>query len=296
MTPPGPIKNDTLPKKTQRVVASDWFSHAIIAVIVFNAAIIGLDTWPAFAALHGGWLQFANEVCLGIFVLEMLLKLTAHYPRMQRFFANGWNLFDFAIILFSLLPENGELATVARLARLLRVMRLISTMPELRLIVATLVRSIPSMANVLLLLSVIFYIYGVAGYHLFHEIDPTHWRNLGISLLSLFRIVTLEDWTDIMYNAMAHYPWAWLFFVSFVVTGTFVIINLFIAVMLNNLEHVKQERLQDLRTPPTVDELVRELRRTQDALHRLIHRLEPGSDRPSDPRQGGGEGLGATKH
>jgi len=104
-------------------------------------------------------------------------------------------------------------------------------LPELRLIVATLIRSVPGMFNVLALMSIVFYVYGVAGYYLFRDVDPTHWRTLGISLLSLFRIVTLEDWTDIMYAALEHHWWAWAYFVSFVVVGTFVVINLFLALI-----------------------------------------------------------------
>ena len=167
-------------------------------------------------------------------------------PKVQRYFQNGWNLFDFSIIVFSLLPATGQFAMIARLARLLRVMRLISTVPKLRLIVSTLIRSLPSMGHVILLMSVIFYIYAVSGYHLFHEHDPEHWRNLGISLLTLFRVVTLEDWTDVMYTAMEWHPMAWMYFVSFVVVGTFVVVNLFIAVVLNNLEEAKHEQLEEL--------------------------------------------------
>ena len=128
-------------------------------------------------------------------------------------------------------------------------------------------------------MSIIFYVYGVAGYHLFHDVDPTHWRNLGISLLSLFRVVTLEDWTDIMYAAMAVKPWAWVYFVSFVVIGTFVVINLFIAVVLNNLDEAKTERLKELATPPTPEEILQELQETQAALVRIQSHLEALSKR-----------------
>ena len=162
---------------------------------------------------------------------------------------------------------------IARLARLLRVARLVSTIPELRLIVSTLVRSIPSMGHVLMLMSIIFYIYAVAGYHIFHEHDPTHWDNLGLSLLTLFRVVTLEDWTDVMYKAMELYPLSWVYFVSFVILGTFVIINLFIAVVINNLEEAKQEALQNLQEPTTRDEIIGELKQTQEMLARLESKL-----------------------
>ena len=260
-------------ERAQRIVASPWFNHGITGVILLNAAVIGLDTSDAAASRFGEGLGAANQVFLGIFVIEALIKMAAHYPRIERYFRDGWNVFDFAIIVVSLLPSTGELATLARLARLLRVLRLVSALPELRLIVTTLIRSIPSMFNVMALLSIIFYVYAVAGYHLFHEVDPTHWRNLGIALLSLFRIVTLEDWTDIMYAAMEAHWWAWAYFVSFVVMGTFVVVNLFIAVVLNNLDEAKQERLAELRSEPSYKEIVAELERTRTTLARLEQRL-----------------------
>ena len=264
-------------ERAQRIVASPWFNHGITGVILLNAAVIGLDTSDAAASRFGEGLGAANQVFLGIFVIEALIKMAAHYPRIERYFRDGWNVFDFAIIVVSLLPSTGELATLARLARLLRVLRLVSALPELRLIVTTLIRSIPSMFNVMALLSIIFYVYAVAGYHLFHEVDPTHWRNLGIALLSLFRIVTLEDWTDIMYAAMEAHWWAWAYFVSFVVMGTFVVVNLFIAVVLNNLDEAKQERLAELRSEPSYKEIVAELERTRTTLARLEQRLGGGA-------------------
>ena len=261
----------------QRMVAAPWFNWGITIIIVLNAIVLGLDTSAWLTARIGTWLETANQIFLGIFVLEAGVKIAAAWPKPLRYFKDGWNVFDFTVIVVSLLPSTGELATLARLARLLRVLRLVSALPELRLIVATLVRSIPSMFNVVCLMSIIFYIYAVAGYHLFHEVDPTHWRTLGISALTLFRIVTLEDWTDVMYAAMAHYWWAWAYFVSFVVVGTFVVINLFIAVVLNNLDEAKTERLRELMTPPSRQDLLRELRATQASLERLEERLRVGT-------------------
>ena len=257
----------------QRVAAAAWFHWGIVCIIGVNAVVIGLDTSAFLAERYGGWFKGANQLFLGIFVVEAIVKLIAQWPKPLRYFKDGWNVFDFAIIVVSLLPSTGELATLARLARLLRVLRLVSAMPELRLIVTTLVRSIPSMFNVVCLMSVIFYIYAVAGYHLFHDVDPTHWRTLGISALTLFRVVTLEDWTDVMYAAMAHHWWAWAYFVSFVVVGTFVVVNLFIAVVLNNLDEAKAQRLDELVAPPSREELMRELLATQASLKRLEERL-----------------------
>lgn len=272
-----PTNNRNLPgfaRFARKVVAASWFHHAITVIILANAAVIGLDTHAPLANTYHDVFVLANRFFLSLFIVEALIKISAHWPRVSDYYRDGWNVFDFSIIVVCLLPFNSELATVARLVRLMRVLRLLSALPELRLIVSTLVRSIPGMFNVMALMSIIFYIYGVAGYHLFHDIDPTHWRNLGISLLSLFRIVTLEDWTDIMYAAMEAYWWAWMFFVSFVVVGTFVVINLFIAVVLNNLEAAKLEALDELRSPASKEELMKEITRTQDALAALHRRLE----------------------
>ncbi len=263
-----------------RISQSSWFIHSITAVIVMNAVIIGLDTSVELRANFGHLFEWANQFFLAVFILEALIKMIAHAPQMHRYFYDGWNVFDFLIIVVSLIPSGGQLAMLARLARLLRVLRLISTLPELRLVVATLVRSIPSMANVLALMWIIFYVYAVAGYHLFHDIDPTHWRTLGISLLSLFRIVTLEDWTDIMYAAMASEPWSWIYFASSVVLGTFVVVNLFIAVVINNLDEAKAERLAELTAPPTSDEILQELRATQAVLSRMRSKLERLEEMP----------------
>ncbi|NKB81447.1 MAG: ion transporter [Nitrospirales bacterium] len=266
-----------------RLVNAPVFEYLIIALILLNGAILGLETSPNIVRKYGGLLSIGNHTILGMFILEAILKMTALAPQVGRYFRDGWNLFDFSVIVFSLVPATGEFAMIARLARLLRVVRLISTIQELRLIVATLVRSIPSMGHVMMLMSLIFYIYAITGYQLFHEHDPEHWRSLGIALLSLFRIVTLEDWTDIMYTAMELHPMAWIYFVSFVVVGTFVVVNLFIAVVLNNLDEAKAERLHALQSPVTHTEIIRDLRNTQQALKQLEARLDRVPVREADP-------------
>jgi voltage-gated sodium channel len=258
----------------QRTVEARWFEPAMIGLILFNGVLIGLETSKEFMAQYGGWLHLGNDIILGIFIVEAALKLTAVAPRFSRYFGDGWNLFDFTIIVLSLLPATDEFALVARLIRVLRVLRLVSAVPQLRLIVATLVRSIPSMGHVITLMSIIFYIYAVTGYHLFHEHDAEHWGTLGSALLTLFGIVTLEGWVQVMETVLEPHPWAWVYFVSFVLIGTFVMLNLFIAVVINNLDASKTEELEQLRDPVTHDEVLRELKRTRDALDRLQGRLE----------------------
>ena len=257
----------------RRMVDANRFEYLIIAIILFNAALLGLGTSPAIERDYGSLLHMGNNVILGIFVVEALLKLAARWPRPQSYFTDGWNVFDFTVIVLALIPATGEFAIVTRLFRLLRVVRLISTIRDLRLIVAALVRSIPSVGHVLILMSIVVYIYAIMGYHLFHRHDPDNWRDLGTALLTLFNILTLEGWTEVMDSAMAAYPWAWVYFVSFVVLGTFVVINMFIAIIINNLDEAKIERLRELEGPASREELLREIRATQATLRRLEQRI-----------------------
>jgi voltage-gated sodium channel len=258
----------------KRIVEARWFEPWMIGLILFNGVLIGLETSKDFVEQYGSWLHLGNDIILGIFILEVVLKLAAVSPRFGLYFGNGWNLFDFTVVVLSLIPATGEFALVARLVRVLRVLRLVSAVPQLRLIVATLVRSIPSMGHVILLMSIIFYIYAVTGFHLFHEHDAEHWGTLGTALLTLFQMVTLEGWVDVMDTAMKARPWSWIYFVSFVLIGTFVMLNLFIAVVINNLDASKAAELAELRDPVTHEEVLSELRRTRDALSDLQRRLE----------------------
>ena len=269
---------------TRRVVEADAFEYAIITIIILNGVLLGVGTSAALSEQYGSWFSLGNRIALAIFIAEALLKMVASSPRVAGYFKDGWNVFDFLVIVFALIPATGQFAMIARLARLLRVLRLISTIRDLRLIVAALVRSIPSAGHVMMLMSIIVYIYAVMGYHLFHENDPDNWRNLGIAVLTLFNVITLEGWTEVMYTAMETHPLAWLYFVSFVVVGTFVVINLFIAIIINNLDEAKLERLRDIERPVSREELLREIRATQDALHRLEARLDDdGEDYQDQP-------------
>ena len=265
-----------------RLTKSHAFEYFIVALILANAVLLGVETLPRVMNGFSHWVELGHQVTLGIFIVEAALKIFARWPRPDNYFRDGWNIFDFSIIVLSLIPATGSFAIIARMARLLRLLRLVSAVQELRLIVSTLVRSIPSMLHIVVLMSLMVYVYAIIGWQLFHEHDPEHWRNLGIALLSLFRVLTLEDWTDIMYKAMEYHPLTWMYFLSFVVFGTFVVINLFIAVVINNLDEAKQERLRDLEQSPTADALLSELRATQQSLRRLEEQLLRRQEEESD--------------
>ena len=267
-------------KLAGRITGSSQFEYFIIALILGNGVLLGIETVPSIKEGYTAWLSAGHWITIGIFITEAALKMLALAPRSERYFHDNWNVFDFTIIVLSLIPAVGTFAVVARLARLMRLLRLVSAVPELRLIVTTLVRSIPGMLHIVAVMSVLSYIYAIVGYEFFHEHDPEHWDNLGISLLSLFRVVTLEDWTDIMYVAMELNSFAWIYFVSYVVLGSFVTINLFIAVVINNLDEAKRERLQELESVGSRDELLDELRAARETLSRLERRLSQAENLP----------------
>ena len=219
-----------------------------MALIVLNAIVMGFETSPAVVARMSSVFAAVNLAVQTLFILEIAARIVAHGRRPLAFFRSGWNVFDFLVVALSLLPAAGPLATLARLARVLRVGRLVGSIPELRLIIGTMLRSIPSMGHVVVLLALLMYVYGVIGYQLFAQVDPQHWGGLGRAVQTLFVIITLEGWVDIMQKSTEATPWAWVYYVSFIVVAVFVVINLFIAVVINNLEKVRQEELDSPQT------------------------------------------------
>lgn len=211
-----------------------------MALILANAVLIGLETSRTVMERQGGLLVLVSGIIQAAFVLEIVIRMIAYAPRVHEFFRDGWNLFDFSVVALSLLPAAGPFATIARLARVLRVSRLVSVWPDLRLIIGTMLRSIPSMGHVIALMSLLLYVYGVLGFHLFHDVAPEYWGSLPRSLKTLFQTLTLEGWIEVADRSQ--HPMSGLYFTSFIVIAVFVVTNLFIAVVINNLEQVKSEQ------------------------------------------------------
>jgi voltage-gated sodium channel len=239
------------------------FEIFIIGVIVIAGVLVGLETNTALVERHGDLLHALDKAVLGIFILEILIKMIAESPRPHRYFTTGWNVFDFCIVAICLMPSSGAWVTVVRLARILRAARLVTQIPRLQILVGALLKSLPSMGYVSLLMFLHFYVYAVMGTFLFRGNDPGHFGSLGHSMVSLFRAVTLEDWTDMMYTAYygsnvfaAQGPvpigpapeafgwWGILFFCSFVIIGAMVMINLFVGVMVTSLSEAQAESLR----------------------------------------------------
>ena len=247
-------------QKLRALTESKQFQIFFIAIILLSGLVVGLDSYPSISTQYGRILHVMDSIILWLFVFEILLKMVVLGGRFSDFFKDGWNTFDFIIVSACFLPFDGQSIIVLRLLRVLRVVRLVGTVPELKLIVNTLLKSIPSMGYIAALLSILFYIYACLGTFLFRANDPIHFESLHLSLLSLFRVATLEDWTDIMYTAIygcqqygysgmeelcknsEAFPFlGWLYFVSFVLLATFVFLNLIIGVIINNMEDLKEE-------------------------------------------------------
>lgn len=259
-------------KKLIIFTESKQFQMFFMAVILLSGVVVGLDSYPLISAKYGIILHAMDSIILWLFVVEIILKMCALGSRFPEFFKDGWNSFDFIIVSACFLPFEGQFIIVLRLLRVLRIVRLVGTVPELKLIVNTLLKSLPSMGYIAALLSILFYIYACLGTFLFRENDPVHFESLHLTLLSLFRVATLEDWTDIMYTAIygcQSYGYSgmeelcktseafpilgWLYFVSFVLLATFVFLNLIIGVIINNMEDLKEE--ERLRLDPKLEKL-----------------------------------------
>jgi voltage-gated sodium channel len=210
----------------------------IVAVILFNAVLLGLETSAAVMARWGGMITALDKLCLGIFVIEILAKLVA---RGLRFFKSGWNLFDFVIVGISLVPAAQGLS-VLRALRILRVLRVISAAPRLRRVVEGFVTALPGMGSVFLLMAIIFYIGAVTATKLFGASFPEWFGTLGLSAYSLFQIMTLESWSmGIVRPVMEVYPLAWAFFVPFIMVTTFAVVNLLVGLIVNSMQDAHAE-------------------------------------------------------
>mgnify|MGYP002783571137 FL=1 len=285
----------------QRIVEAPWFQRFITAVILFAALLIGLETDRDVVARHGTVLHALDALVLGIFCVEIVLKMVALGPRPWRFFADPWNVFDFVIVVACFLPIGSQSATVLRLLRLLRVLRLVRSLPRLQVLVGALLKSLPSMGYVGLFLVMHFYVYGVAAVFLFGDNDPLHFGSLPMAVLTLFIVVTGENWSTTLYTQMygcARYGYdgmealctasqaqpvlAALFFVSFILLGTMVILNLVIGVVMNSMQEaqVENERIDEERrggdgnAPSVEHELFESLAATLARLDDLKHRLD----------------------
>ncbi len=237
------------------------FELSVVAVILLSALVIGAKTYsiPANVMVVIGWLDVAITV---FFLLEISLRFLGDANK-SRFFRDPWNLFDTIIVVVSLIPvEDSELALVGRLIRIFRVLRMVSIVPELRLLLNSLIKALPQLGYVVLLMFIIFYIYAAVGTSFFANINPSLWQDISISMLTLFRVMTFEDWTDVMYEVMEVYGFAWAYFLSFIFLTAFAFLNMVIGIVVNVMEneHSKERQADaDAKGEATLADLQQEL-------------------------------------
>jgi len=247
------------------------FETFVITVIIVSALVIGASTYdfrPGVLRVFG-----VLDVAVTLFFLaEIIVRMLAD-GSLRRFFSQGWNVFDFVIVVASLIPvEESQMALLGRLLRIFRVLRLVSIIPELRVLLNAFVSAIPRMGYVSLLMFVIFYIYAAVGSIIFHGINPTLWDNISIAMLTLFRVATFEDWTDVMYETMAVYPLSWIYYLSFIFIVAFVFLNMMIGIVLETLQ--KEHERMDQETGEGEAGEVHWIREHTEAIEERMARIE----------------------
>jgi voltage-gated sodium channel len=248
--------------KLQTALESAGVRKFITAVILFNAVILGLETSDVVMGNVGVLIGVLDRVCLAIFVVELALKLSVYR---LRFFRDGWNIFDFAIVAVSLAPAAQSLS-VLRSLRILRILRVVSVAPRLRRVVEGFITALPGMASVFLLMGIIFYIGSVISTKLFGADFPQWFGSLGRSAYSLFQIMTLESWSmGIVRPVMEIYPYAWVFFVPFIMVTTFAVVNLLVGLIVNSMQDAHSEEA-DQRTDTYRDEVLARLKAIEERL------------------------------
>ncbi|MEJ2592309.1 MAG: ion transporter [Candidatus Thiodiazotropha sp.] len=234
----------SLQHRFERLRSNKLFEAFVIFVIVVSALLIGAKTYP----IPAGAAQVLRILDLGItlfFLSEIVIRMVAEHS-LKRFFSKGWNIFDFLIVTASLIPvDDSEAALLGRLLRVFRVLRLVSIIPELRILMNAFVTAIPRMGYVSLLMFIIFYIYAAIGSMFFSGINSTLWGNISVSMLTLFRIATFEDWTDVMYETMTVHPLSWTFYLSFIFIVAFVFLNMMIGIVLETLQREQEQFSRD---------------------------------------------------
>jgi len=277
------MEAQSLQARFVRLRENKLFETFVIAVIIFSALLIGAKTYDVAPSTRRliGFLDWGITL---FFLVEILVRFAAE-GSVRRFFSKGWNVFDFIIVTASLLPmQESDVALLGRLIRVFRVLRLISLIPELRVLIAAFLMALPRMGYVSLLMFIIFYIYAAAGSLFFEGINPDLWSNISIAMLTLFRVATFEDWTDVMYETMDTYPLSWIYYISFIFIVAFVFLNMMIGIVLETLQR-EHEKFSVDTGEGAASEVHRIDERTQEMADRLL-RLEEKLDKLVETKAG----------
>jgi len=238
-----------------RLVDSEHFAAAIAAVIVVNAIVLGLETYPSVMDAYGNVLILLNEICFGIFVIELVLRIASYGRNTAAFFRSGWNIFDLIVIGAVFIPGVREQAQLLRLLRLARIVRLVRYLPDARILILTVVKSIPSLFSVVVLTVLLLFVYGMVGWSLFGAALPEQWGTIGRSMLTLFILLTLENFPTYLEQAEAVSPYAVVFFVTYVLMAAFIVFNLLIGIVIGSMERARESEAAGAAEHPEGDDV-----------------------------------------
>ena len=234
---------NTLQTYFEKIRHNKGFEAFVITVIVISALTVGARTYPLPNWFEIG-LSWLDTFITIFFIIEIGIRFAGEKTK-WRFFINGWNLFDTIIVVASLMPiENSDMAVIGRLLRIFRVLRMVSIIPELRLLLNSLIKALPQLGYVVLLMFIIFYIYAAIGATMFADINETLWGDITVALLTLFRVMTFEDWTDVMYETMTVYPLSWIYYLTFIFFTAFAFLNMVIGIVINVMEEESRKQAE----------------------------------------------------
>lgn len=252
------MNTNNLQKRFLALRSNKGFELFVVGVILFSAVVVGAKTYdlpPAMLSVISGLDHFITV----IFLVELVVRFVGEENK-RNFFKNGWNIFDTVIVVASLVPvDESDIAFIGRLLRIFRVLRMVSIIPELRVLLNSLLKALPQLGYVMLLMFIIFYIYAAIGATLFAEINPVLWGDISISLLTLFRVMTFEDWTDVMYETMAVYGFSWIYYLTFIFLTAFAFLNMVIGIVVSVIEKEQAEEEAANSTEPTMSDLQNEI-------------------------------------
>jgi len=239
------MKKNQLQQTFAKLRSNRAFEMFVVLVIVGSALLVGAKTYN-LSPMTQDLVSLLDYLITLIFLTEITVRFLGEEHKLK-FFKNAWNVFDTLIVVISLIPvENSDMALVARLIRVFRVLRMVSTVTELRMLINAMFKAMPQLGYVLLLMFIIFYIYAATGSTLFAKVNPDLWGDVSISLLTLFRVMTFEDWTDVMYETMAVYPLSWMFYLSFIFFTAFSFLNMLIGIIVNVMDAENKNELAQI--------------------------------------------------
>jgi len=287
-----------------RLVDSGTFTTVIVAVILANALVLALGTYESIDERVGPTLHLINDLCFGVFVVELALRIASYGRRPWNFFRSGWNVFDFVVIGSVFVPGVRENATLLRIARLARLMRVVRLLPDLRVLLLGVWRSVPPLLSVAGITAALLFVYGMIGWLMFADALPKEWGNIGRAMLTLFVMLTLENFPVYMDQGMSVHPWSWIYFVTFILVAAFIVLNVLIGIVLNSMEEAREaERRKAVwerhpeRGGPLVDldasaPVVERIALLRSALDELEVELSAGHARPASEDASAVRGVG----